>query len=102
MDSVDNISGCPGVGEKSPHMKFPGCTNWYEFTGYAKDVYASKKAEHMFAEQYSLVKMLDQPALELDAIPEPNARLVFGTTTQTIEQEPENIVPTVAPVSFMQ
>ena len=102
MDSVDNICGCPGVGEKSPHMKFPGCINWNDFIGYAKDVYASKKAEHMFVEQYSLVKMLDQPTLELDVIPEPNARLVFGTTTQTIEQEPENIVPAVAPVSFMQ
>ena len=101
-DSVDHISGCPGVGEKSPHMKFPGCTNWDEFIGYAKDVYVSKKAEHMFVEQYSLVKMLDQPTFELDVIPEPNARLVFGTTTQTIEQEPENIVPAVAPVSFMQ
>ena len=102
MDSVDNISGCPGVGEKSPHINFPGCTTEEEFVEYAKEVYKSKKAENIFNEQYSLVKMLDQPALELDVIPEPNARLVFGTTTQTIEQEPENIVPAVAPVSFMQ
>ena len=102
MDRVDNISGCPGVGEKSPHMNFPGCTTEEEFVEYAKEVYRSKKVDSIFNEQLNLVRMLDIPALELDIIPEPNARLVFGTTTQTIEQEPENIVPAVAPVSFMQ
>ena len=83
-------------------MNFPGCTTEEEFVEYAKEVYRSKKADSIFNEQLNLVRMLDIPALELDIIPEPNARLVFGTTTQTIEQEPENIVPAVAPVSFMQ
>ena len=101
-DSVDNICGCPMVGEKSPHMNFPGCTTEEEFVEYAKEVYRSKKADSIFNEQLNLVRMLRIPALELDVIPEPNARLVFGTTTLPIEQEPENVVPTVAPVSFMQ
>ena len=83
-------------------MNFPGCTTEEEFVEYAKEVYRSKKADSIFNEQLNLVRMLDIPALELDIIPEPNARLVFGTTTQTIEQEPENIVPAVAPISFMQ
>ena len=83
-------------------MNFPGCTTEEEFVEYAKEVYRSKKADSIFNEQLNLVRMLDIPALELDIIPEPNARLVFGTTTPTIEQELENVVPTVAPVSFMQ
>lgn len=101
-DSTDNIIGCKGVGEKSPHMQFPGCRTESEFREYAYEVYKSKGQESIFEEQLSLVYMLRLfdnkmfPTLPIMERPE------VGTKTESIEQTAEVQVPATPPTMFMQ
>ena len=101
-DSVDNICGCPKVGEKSPHMEFPNCTTEEQFNDYAYEVYKSKNSEDIFSEQYDLVKMLKVLDMEdMKEYPEAIERKVIGEVTE--EFKPETVdVPVFAPIGFSQ
>lgn len=102
-DSTDNIIGCKGVGEKSPHMQFPGCTTEPEFRDYAYKVYKSKGQESIFEEQLSLVYMLRLLDNKMfPTIPVIMERPSVGTKTGSIEQTSEVEIPIVPPTMFMQ
>ena len=102
-DNVDNIIGCKGVGEKSPHMQFPGCTTELEFRRYAYNVYKSKGQESVFEEQFGLVCMLTLIDNKMfPTIPPIMERPSVGTKTGSIEQAVETNIPSAPPTMFMQ
>jgi hypothetical protein len=101
-DQVDALVGCPGVGEKSPHMEFPNCTTEDEFRDYAYEVYKSKKSEGIFNEQFNLVYMLRiLDCIDLQDYPEAVERKVIGEVTEEFKQETV-VVPVFIPIGFSQ
>lgn len=99
-DTVDNIPGCPGVGEKSPFLQFKGCNTFEEYVNYTKNVFKSKGHESMYDEQFSLVYML-RDISHLSTITEPIERPIIGEVTPEFTQSViVNLPP--SPPSFSQ
>lgn len=90
-DSTDNITGCKGVGAKSPHLEFPGCFTQKQLHEYACKVYQDKKCLGIMAEQIMLVFMLRKPdGVDIKEIPQPIERKFLGDKTNEFVQEDNN------------
>jgi DNA polymerase-1 len=71
-DSTDNIPGCPGVGEKSKFIEFPGCVSADDFHAYTFEVFKTKGAAALMGEQLQLVYMLRKvDGVDLTSVPKP-------------------------------
>lgn len=87
-DGVDNISGCKGVGKKSPLLPpISDIETEGEMYNYVKDIFSSKHPNddgHTFIEQLSLVKMLQETDEELI---KPYPKPVLGDIVDDFKQD---------------
>jgi len=91
-DSTDNISGCPGVGEKSPYVDaIKLCEREGEMSGIALDAYTKKKCIDIYQEQFVLIYMLrdltEEALADLKKVPTPIERKPFGIITEITAEE---------------
>ena len=86
-DSTDNIGGCPRVGEKSPHLQFPGCVTPEDFHKYTYNVFKEKNVPELMQEMLSLVYMLRVPdGVDIKEIPTPIEYIPLGDKTEDFSQ----------------
>ena len=96
-DSTDNISGCPGVGEKSPFVtRISQCINVDDMFKVVQEAYESKKAIDILEEQIKLISMLTEiDGIDFQEIPIPIERKPFGLLTEIVIEEEEEVKPLV-------
>lgn len=94
-DSVDNISGCPGVGKKSPFLEFEGCITPEDYHKFTYEVFKVKKKEDMMGEQLALVYMLRElDGVDLKEMPKPIPYVAPPKAEEVIQE------PTVPKMEF--
>lgn len=96
-DSVDNISGCPKVGKKSPLLNnLKDFDNEEEMCSFVESVFEIKNASDIFQEQLSLVKMLREvDNVDFKDIPEPIEIYNELNSVEEITQEDEIDLPPI-------
>lgn len=101
-DSVDNISGLPKVGPKSPLLEFPGCITEEDYRDYTRKAFESKGFGDMYEEQLALVYMLRElDYIDLKSYPKPIEFVGEGIVTENLNQIEDVGIPNVPP-SFIQ
>ncbi|WP_428743179.1 hypothetical protein [Tenacibaculum sp.] len=102
-DSTDNIGGCPKVGEKSPHLQFPGCNTPEDFHRYTYNVFKEKGVPELMEEMLMLVYMLRVPdGVDIYEIPKPIEYIPIGDKTDEFSQDAEIDDITFEPPTFSQ
>ena len=97
-DSVDAISGCYMVGEKSPYVEaIRLLTTNEEMLEVVTEAYTKKKCIDIYKEQYTLVYMLrdltPEALVDLKEVPTPIERKPYGIITEITAEEV--ITPTI-------